>query len=144
MRRLAILAFGLLLLWVQAQATWQDAVGRSGFAYWQAGGGWHTVLWFVNGSEVDDETIYIRFYERYGNLCSSTGADGITIRQPTLIAPADCPKTVTSPGSPPKAVIFSLTHFRAASWSSSPSLPLAGMRPPVMISRFRKPSTPSR
>jgi TonB family protein len=40
-----------------------------------------------------------------------------------LIAPADCPKTVTLPGSPPNAAIFSCTNVIATAWSSRPQLP---------------------
>ena len=38
-----------------------------------------------------------------------------------LIAPADSPKTVTLPGSPPNAPMFSCTHSSAATWSSRPT-----------------------
>ena len=34
--------------------------------------------------------------------------------------PAEKPKTVMLSGSPPKAVMFSCTHLRAAIWSRSP------------------------
>ncbi len=37
-------------------------------------------------------------------------------------APADSPNTVTLPGSPPNAAMFSLTQARAAAASSSPRL----------------------
>ena len=40
-----------------------------------------------------------------------------------LIAPADSPKIVTLPGSPPKAAMLSRTHSSAATWSSMPELP---------------------
>ena len=36
-----------------------------------------------------------------------------------LIAPADSPKTVTLPGSPPNAAMFSVTHSRAATWPAA-------------------------
>ena len=80
MKRLLALTVGLIVLGASAQATWDDAVGRSGFAYWQTGGDWHTILTFVNGSEVDDETMYIRFYDVHGNPCSDTTADMFSIR----------------------------------------------------------------
>ena len=54
-----------------------------------------------------------------------------------LIAPADSPKRVMLAGSPPKAVMFSCTHSRAAIWSSSPRL--ASPSP-----RYRNPSAPTR
>ena len=63
---------------------------------------------------------------------------------PTLMPPADSPKMVTFSGSPPKAAMFSRTHSSAATWSSMPSLPVDGMRPPVSSRRRRKPSAPSR
>ncbi len=80
MKRLLALTVGLMILGASAQATWDDAAGRSGFAYWQTGGDWFTILTFVNGSEVDDETIYIRFYDVHGNPCSDTTADMFSIR----------------------------------------------------------------
>ena len=42
---------------------------------------------------------------------------------PTLPAPADSPKIVTSSGSPPNAAMLSRTHSSAATWSSRPALP---------------------
>ena len=39
---------------------------------------------------------------------------------PTECAPADSPKMVTRPGSPPNAAMFCLTHLSAATWSISP------------------------
>jgi hypothetical protein len=41
-------------------------------------------------------------------------ARGIDSSVATLMAPADSPKTVTLPGSPPKAPMFSCTHSSAA------------------------------
>ena len=46
---------------------------------------------------------------------NSPSARGRPSSVPTLIAPADSPKIVTLPGSPPKAAIFACTHSRAAS-----------------------------
>ena len=37
-------------------------------------------------------------------------------------APADSPNTVTRPGSPPNAAMFSWTQRSAATWSSSARL----------------------
>ncbi len=68
-------------------------------------------------------------------LCSaacakSPAARGAPSRAPTLMAPADSPKTVTRAGSPPKASMFSRTQVRAAIWSSRPRLAGAsGNRP---------------
>ena len=80
MRRLLALIIVLIMMGASAQATWDDAAGRSGFGYWQTGGDWFTVLSFVNGSEVNDETIYLRFYDVHGNPCSDTTADTFSIR----------------------------------------------------------------
>ncbi len=41
---------------------------------------------------------------------------GETMRNMTDMLPALSPKTVTLPGSPPKATMLSRTHFRAAIW----------------------------
>ena len=40
----------------------------------------------------------------------------------TLMAPADSPKMVTLPGSPPNASMLRCTHSSAATWSSRPRL----------------------
>jgi hypothetical protein len=45
---------------------------------------------------------------------------GDAIRNVVLLDPADCPKMVTLPGSPPKAAMFCFTHCSAAIWSSRP------------------------
>lgn len=50
-------------------------------------------------------------------------------RAETLIPPADSPKIVTDPGSPPKCMIFSWIHRRAATWSKYPQLPRACSSP---------------
>ena len=42
---------------------------------------------------------------------------------PTLMPPADSPKIVTLPGSPPKPAMLSRTHSSAATWSRMPLLP---------------------
>ena len=64
-------------------------------------------------------------------------ARGIASREAAQPAPADSPKTVTWPGSPPKAAMLSRTHSRAATWSRSPRL--AGA--PAITA---KPSIPTR
>ena len=43
-----------------------------------------------------------------------------TIMKATLDEPADCPKIVTLPGSPPNVAMLACTHFSAAIWSSRP------------------------
>ena len=57
--------------------------------------------------------------------------------------PADSPKTVTLPGSPPNAAISSRTHSSAATWSSMASLPVASSPPPSSRAR-RNPKGPRR
>ena len=47
-------------------------------------------------------------------------ASGEAIRALTANEPADSPKIVTLPGSPPKAAMLSCTHRSAATWSSRP------------------------
>ncbi len=42
---------------------------------------------------------------------------------PTLLAPADSPKIVTSSGLPPNPAMLSRTHSSAATWSRMPALP---------------------
>ena len=45
-------------------------------------------------------------------------AAGMERRAAVLLAPADCPATVTASGSPPKAAMFSCTHSRDLTMSS--------------------------
>jgi hypothetical protein len=40
-----------------------------------------------------------------------------------LMAPAELPKMVTESGFPPKYLMFSLTHSKAASWSQKAQFP---------------------
>lgn len=47
-------------------------------------------------------------------------ASGLAMRSSMLIPPADSPKTVTLPGSPPNAPMLSCTHSSAATWSRRP------------------------
>ena len=68
---------------------------------------------------------------------NSPSARGIASSIPMLIAPADSPKIVTLPGSPPNAAISSRTHSSAATWSSRPTFAMPS-------SRCRKPSDPGR
>lgn len=51
------------------------------------------------------------------------------VRRLTQEAPAPEPNTVTRPGSPPSAAMFSFTQRRAWIWSSSPQFPLAAWSP---------------
>ena len=55
-------------------------------------------------------------------LWNRPSAASIASRLVTDIDPADSPKIVTLPGSPPKAAMLSRTHSRAAIWSSRPQL----------------------
>ena len=62
-----------------------------------------------------------------GTLCAMArrnrpAAAGMTSRAAIAPAPADSPNTVTRPGSPPKAAMFSRTQRSAATWSSRPRL----------------------
>ena len=47
----------------------------------------------------------------------SPAAGGEAMRALTANDPADSPKIVTLPGSPPNAAMFRFTHCSAASWS---------------------------
>jgi len=80
MKRALALTVGFLALASCSLATWDDALGRSGFAYWQTGSNWVTIISVVNGSAVNDETIYIRFCDVHSNGCSDTTGDMFTIR----------------------------------------------------------------
>src|SRR5260370_35101643 len=62
---------------------------------------------------------------------------------PMLMAPADSPKTVIFPGSPPNAAILSRTHCRAATWSSRPQLLEKPLFSPPLPATCRKPSAPT-
>ena len=53
-------------------------------------------------------------------LWKSPRASGEATRVFTEPPPADSPKIVTFPGSPPKAATLSLTHRSAAIWSRVP------------------------
>ena len=53
-------------------------------------------------------------------LWNSPLAAGVVIRVWIENPPADSPKMVTFPGSPPKAPMFRCTHLRAAIWSMKP------------------------
>jgi len=82
MRKLFVLAVGLLLLGsVAFAADWDDTTGHGMFPYWQTGGGWYTLLIFVNGSESTGDVVHVRFFDVHGNACSDTTGDMYSIRQ---------------------------------------------------------------
>ena len=56
-------------------------------------------------------------------LWNSPLARGMASRLAVLAPPPDCPKTVTFPGSPPKAAMLSRTHSSARTMSTIPATP---------------------
>ncbi|MBN1591744.1 MAG: hypothetical protein JW941_00685 [Candidatus Coatesbacteria bacterium] len=80
MKKLALLVLGVLLLSTVVSASWDDAGGRALTPYWQSVDVWYTLLVFVNGSEENYDTIYVRFCDSNGNFCSDTHADMFSIR----------------------------------------------------------------
>ena len=72
-------------------------------------------------------------------------ATGEPTRPPTMAAPADSPKIVTFPGSPPKAAMFFCTQRSTAIESASAWFPDA-LRPDSVVSSGceKKPKGPSR
>jgi len=94
MKRALALTVGFLALCSCALATWDDALGRSGFGYWQTGGDWVTIISVVNGSEVNDETIYIRFYDTHGNPNCEAG-NTFTIRAGEMLTFSTRPEIPT-------------------------------------------------
>jgi len=78
-----IIALGVALMLVGGWALavdWGDAKGRGMFPYWQTGGGWYTLLFFVNGSEETSDVIHLRFIAMHGSDCSDTTGDMFSIR----------------------------------------------------------------
>jgi len=77
MRRIIGLGMALVLVGGWAMAVdWGDAKGRGMFPYWQTGGGWYTIVAFVNGSEETSDVIHIRFYPHRGTrrpICIQSG-----------------------------------------------------------------------
>ena len=71
-------------------------------------------------------------------------ARGIDSSVLTFAPPPDSPNTVTLPGSPPNAVIFSRTHSSAATMSSVPALPDNRYASPPTADRSRCPKMFSR
>lgn len=63
-----------------AFGTWDDALCRSAFPYFQTGGNWYTLLIFVNVSEDTDDVLYVRFCDSHGNFCSDTTSGIYSIR----------------------------------------------------------------
>ena len=85
MKKLVVLAVGLLLVGGCAMADWDDATGRGLIPYFQSGGDWYTLLSFVNGSEETTDVIHIRFADVHGGWCSDTTADMYAIRQKEML-----------------------------------------------------------
>ncbi len=78
-----IIALGVALMLVGGCALagdWGDATGRGMFPYWQTGGGWYTIVVFVNGSEETSDVIHIRFIAMHGSFISDPTALMYTIR----------------------------------------------------------------
>lgn len=85
MKRLVLLVLAVLMLHSVSFATWKDASGRGLVPYWQSVDIWYTMLVFVNGSEDEYDTIYVRFCDKRGNFCSDTRADMFSIRPGELL-----------------------------------------------------------
>ena len=73
MKKILILAAGLLVLGSVAFGTWEDAPTRGLFPYWQSGGDWYSLMVYVNGSEETSDLLYVRFCDEHGNFCSDIG-----------------------------------------------------------------------
>ena len=73
-------------------------------------------------------------------------ASGEVIRAQVLIAPADCPISVTLAGSPPNPAMLFLTNFSAWMVSSRAKLPESSpaLAPVLSWARFMNPSMPTR
>ncbi len=80
MKRLLLLVLAVLMLYSVSFATWEDANGKGLVPYWQSIDMWYTMLVFVNGSEDEYDTVYVRFCDVHGNFCSDTHADMFSIR----------------------------------------------------------------
>jgi len=74
---------------------WDDAKGRGMFPYWQNGGGWYTIVAFVNGSEETSDVIHIRFYPHRGCPCSDTTTDMYSIRAGEMLIFSTTPNVPT-------------------------------------------------
>ena len=85
MKKLVLLVLAVLMLHAVSLATWEDANSRGLGVYWQSGDVWFTMVVFVNGSEEDYDTIYVRFCDRYGNFCSDAHTDMFGIRPGELL-----------------------------------------------------------
>jgi len=76
---------------------------------------------------------------------NSPFASGLACRSLIDIEPADCPISVTFPGSPPNAAMFFCTQWSAATWSRNPQFPLALWPDSFVASGCAiNPNTPSR
>ena len=93
-----IIALGVALTlaggWALA-VDWDDATGRGMFPYWQTGGGWYTIVAFVNGSEETSDVIHIRFYPHRGCPCSDTTTDMYSIRAGEMLIFSTTPNVPT-------------------------------------------------
>lgn len=80
MKKLVLLTAALILVSGAAFATWEDAASWGIVPFWQADDAWYTLLIFVNGSEDDYDTVYVRFCDVHGNYCSDLHADMFGLR----------------------------------------------------------------
>ena len=85
MKKLLVLAVGLLLVSSVAFASWDDAVGHGLCPYWQTGSNWYTLMTFVNGSESTQDVIYVRFFDVHGNPCSDITGNTYSIRHGEML-----------------------------------------------------------
>jgi len=96
MRRIIALGMALVLVGGWAMAVdWDDTKGRGMFPYWQTGGGWYTILVFVNGSEETSDVIHIRFIDIYGCPCTDTTTDMYSIRAGEMLIFSTTPNVPT-------------------------------------------------
>jgi len=107
-----IIALGVAVMLVGGWALardWGDTTGRGMFPYWQTGGGWYTILVFVNGSEETSDVIHIRIIAAHGCPCSDTTDDMYLTRAGEMLIFS------TSPNVPtwiPVTAGFGYTLFR--------------------------------
>ena len=80
MKRLILLVLPLMLLSTVSFATWEDANSRGLIPYWQSVDMWYTLVVFVNGSEDNYDTLYIRFCDVHGNYTTDILMDMFSIR----------------------------------------------------------------
>lgn len=80
MKHAALVVVGLLLLSSFSFAQWEDAPARGLIPFWMNGGGFYTLLVFVNSSEEGNSIISLRFCDTRGEFCSDTTFDMHSIR----------------------------------------------------------------